>query len=85
MCCEYERSILVFSPYSGKEKNSYGFSYFYLKAFMIIGCQVVRLPDLPFNFRYGSCNTFKQSEEKALMCFGNTNNYYDTNAKECFM
>ena len=61
------------------------FKLFLFKAVMIMGCQIVRLPDLPFYFQYGSCNTFKPSEEKALMCFGNTYHYDKNKAKACFM
>ena len=56
------------------------FNYLNIQAMMIMGCQIVRLPDMPFYFRYGSCNTFKPSEEKALMCFG-----VNSSQKECYM
>ena len=35
--------------------------------------------DLPFEFQYGSCNTFAAPEEKALLCFS------DNNRKECHL
>ena len=51
----------------------------FLKVSKIIGCQLVAQPDLPFNFYGGSCNTFRPSDEKTLMCFDSTN------SKECHM
>jgi len=46
----------------------------------IIGCQMVRQEDdLPFDFFFGSCNTFAAPEGKALLCFS------DTNRKQCHL
>ena len=39
------------------------------KAAKVVGCQMVRQSDLPFDFDRGSCNTFKVPEEEVLMCF----------------
>ena len=33
---------------------------------------MLRQSDLLFDFEFGSCNTFKVPEEKALMCFSGT-------------
>ena len=55
------------------------FSQFYIQASKIIGCELVAQADLPFDFIYGACNTFRPSNEKALMCFD-----YDS-SKECHM
>ena len=39
------------------------------KAAKVVGCEMIRQSDLPFDFDRGSCNTFEVPEEKALMCF----------------
>ena len=39
------------------------------KANKIVGCEMARQFDLPFDFESGSCNTCHVSEEKVLMCF----------------
>ena len=39
------------------------------KANKIVGCEMARQFDLPFDFESGSCNTFYVPEEKVLMCF----------------
>ena len=44
----------------------------------IIGCELIAQADLPFNFNKGACNTFGSSDEKALMCFGDS-------GQECHM
>ena len=51
-------------------KFKHNFTIF--KMSKIIGCQLVAQPDLPFNFYAGACNTFRPSDEKALMCFDYT-------------
>ena len=45
----------------------------HFKAAKIVGCEMVRQSDLPFNFDRGACNTFEVPEEKVLMCFSNDN------------
>ena len=40
------------------------------KAAKVVGCEMIRQSDLPFDFDRGSCNTFEVPEEKVLMCFG---------------
>merc|ERR550534_713600 len=35
----------------------------------VVGCSLKRVGVLPFNFYYGSCNTFAFPEEKVLLCF----------------
>ena len=68
--------------YQRQVKNTYKIHTLFLtfsKVSKIIGCQLIAQPDLPFNFDAGSCNTFRPSDEKALMCFDYNNN------KECHM
>ena len=44
----------------------------------IVGCELVAQANLPFDFFKGACNTFRSSDEKALMCFGGS-------GQECHM
>ena len=40
-----------------------------IKASKIEVCKLVRQHDLPFDYFFGSCNTFLQPTEKVLLCF----------------
>ena len=51
----------------------------YLKASKIVGCEMIRQFDLPFDFDRGSCNTFQIPDEKVLMCFS------DDSRKSCHL
>ena len=51
----------------------------YFKASKIVGCELVRQADMPFDFDRGFCNTF---DEKALMCFHLNNSI---SARKCRM
>ena len=35
----------------------------------IKGCELVRKPDLPFDFYLGACNTFMHPQPNVLLCF----------------
>ena len=35
----------------------------------MVGCNLVRQSDMPFEFYVGACSTFKTPKEKVLMCF----------------
>ena len=35
----------------------------------MVGCELVRQSNLPFDFTLGACNTFSSPEEKILLCF----------------
>ena len=37
----------------------------------IVGCEMVRQNDMPFDFYYGSCNSFAQPKPRILLCFDN--------------
>ena len=52
---------------------------YYFKAAKVVGCEMIRQSDLPFNFDRGSCNTFQVPEEKVLMCFS------EDSRKSCHM
>ena len=39
------------------------------KASKMVGCDLVRQFNMPFELYKGACNTFKTPKEKVLMCF----------------
>ena len=41
----------------------------FFKASKMVGCNLVRQSDMPFEFYVGACSTFKTPKEKVLMCF----------------
>ena len=49
--------------------NRFEISHDIIKASKIVGCQMKRQLDLPFDFHAGSCTTSNGQDEKVLMCF----------------
>ena len=50
-------------------KESIFIPIIFVKASKMVGCNLVRQSDMPFEFYVGACNTFKTPKEKVLMCF----------------
>ena len=41
----------------------------FIKVSVIDNCQMTRLDDLPFDYGWGSCNTFLEPNPRVLLCF----------------
>ena len=39
------------------------------KVSKIENCQMTKIGDLPFEYNYGSCNTFLEPNPRVLLCF----------------
>ena len=41
----------------------------FIKVSVIENCRMARIGDLPFDYEYGSCNTFLEPNPRVLLCF----------------
>lgn len=73
MWCDLQKSILVYwRKWTNKKTGlnaSIGAILTNLKVAKVVGCTITKMPDLPFEFTFGSCITYKLPQEKVLMCF----------------
>ena len=61
----------------GRMTNQLEFMTPHIQVSKIVGCQLVRQPDMAFDMSYPSCNTFDEPIPKILLCFDNSK------AKDC--